>query len=123
MSRELAATTPISSRHHRTTPVGVNMLLLSAIPLLAILSAARALPPPRPGTPAFVRPRPSIPHLEAPSEELPVVSRNGTQLPAYTKTYYFNQLIDHNNPSLGTFRQQYWHTYEFYEPGGSPCTF
>ncbi|RDX43248.1 peptidase S28 [Lentinus brumalis] len=94
------------------------MLLLSAISLLAILSVARALPPPRPGTPAFVRPRPSIPHLEAPSEELPVVSRNGTQLPAYTKTYYFNQLIDHNNPSLGTFRQQYWHTYEFYEPGG-----
>ncbi|KAH9925851.1 peptidase S28 [Epithele typhae] len=50
--------------------------------------------------------------------ERPVVSRNGTQLPAYTKTYYFKQLIDHTNPSLGTFSQRYWHTYEFYEPGG-----
>ncbi|CAK5262516.1 unnamed protein product [Mycena citricolor] len=48
----------------------------------------------------------------------PVTSRNGTALPPYTTTYSFQQLIDHNNPSLGTFTQRYWHTYEFYEPGG-----
>ena len=58
-----------------------------------------------------------MPRLGTPSEDVPVVSRNGTQLPAYSKVYWFNQLIDHTNPSLGTFRQRYWHTYEFYEPG------
>ncbi|KAG6860254.1 hypothetical protein C0995_013704 [Termitomyces sp. Mi166 len=48
----------------------------------------------------------------------PVTSRNGTVLPPYNTTYEFDQLIDHNNPSLGTFKQRFWHTYEFYEPGG-----
>ncbi|KAG6839818.1 hypothetical protein C0991_011338 [Blastosporella zonata] len=49
----------------------------------------------------------------------PVVSRNGTVLPSYDTVYEFDQLIDHNNPSLGTFKQRFWHTYEFYEPGGT----
>lgn len=40
------------------------------------------------------------------------------QIPPYDTVYYFNQLIDHNQPSLGTFRQRYWHTWEFYRPGG-----
>ncbi|KAG7097309.1 hypothetical protein E1B28_004671 [Marasmius oreades] len=44
--------------------------------------------------------------------------RNGTVLPPYDTVYHFDQLIDHNNPSLGTFKQRFWHTYEFYEPGG-----
>jgi pimeloyl-ACP methyl ester carboxylesterase len=48
----------------------------------------------------------------------PVTSRNGTVLPPYNHTYFFDQLIDHNNPSLGTFKQRFWHTWEFYEPGG-----
>lgn len=48
----------------------------------------------------------------------PVVDRNGTEIPPYNTTYYFEQLIDHNDPSLGTFSQRYWHTWEFYEPGG-----
>ena len=51
-------------------------------------------------------------------EQQPVTSRNGTALPAYTKVYQFLQLKDHGNPSLGTFHQRYWFTYEFYEPGG-----
>lgn len=46
-----------------------------------------------------------------------LVDRNGTELPPLNTTYYFDQLIDHNNPSLGTFKQRYWHTWEFYEPG------
>jgi hypothetical protein len=46
-----------------------------------------------------------------------VVSRNGTILPSYTTVYTFDQLIDHNNPSLGTFKQRFWHSCEFYEPG------
>ncbi|KAI0072974.1 peptidase S28 [Panus rudis PR-1116 ss-1] len=61
-------------------------------------------------------PRPSVPSVEAP--DMPVTSRNGTQLPAYNTTYYFEQLIDHNNPKLGTFKQRFWHTWEFYEDGG-----
>lgn len=31
--------------------------------------------------------------------------------------YYFDQLIDHNNPSLGTFTQRYWQSWEWYKPG------
>jgi hypothetical protein len=38
-------------------------------------------------------------------------------VPPYDKIYYFDQLIDHNDPSKGKFRQRYWHTAEFYQPG------
>ncbi|KAF7332418.1 putative extracellular serine carboxypeptidase [Mycena kentingensis (nom. inval.)] len=48
----------------------------------------------------------------------PVISKNGTVLPPYNTTFTFQQLIDHNNPSLGTFTQRFWHTWEFYEEGG-----
>ncbi|KAJ7771109.1 peptidase S28 [Mycena maculata] len=64
----------------------------------------------------FLR-KPTIPIVPVERTE-PVTSRNGTVLPPYNTTYYFQQLIDHNNPSLGTFTQRYWHTYEFYESGG-----
>ncbi|KAH9917352.1 serine carboxypeptidase S28-domain-containing protein [Fomitopsis serialis] len=47
-----------------------------------------------------------------------IVDRNGTELPPLNTTYYFDQLIDHTNPSIGTFKQRYWHTWEFYEAGG-----
>lgn len=60
---------------------------------------------------------PAAPRVTAPAD-VPVVSRNGTQLPPYTQVYTFQQLIDHNNPSLGTFTQRFWHTWEFYEQGG-----
>ena len=43
---------------------------------------------------------------------------NGTKLPPLNTTYYFDQLIDHDNPSLGTFKQRYWLSYQHYEPGG-----
>lgn len=61
--------------------------------------------------------RPSVPVVPIPSDAPPVTSRNGTQLPPYNTTYYFDQLIDHNNPGLGTFKQRFWHTYEWYERG------
>ena len=86
--------------------------------LVLFLFCVKALPAHSKG-PALVPPRPSVPHAENPLEGLPVISRNGTQLPDYTHVYYFNQLIDHSNPSLGTFKQRYYHTYEFYEPGAS----
>jgi len=61
--------------------------------------------------------RPGVPKV-ASAVGSPVTSRNGTALPPYDTIYYFNQLIDHNNPDLGTFSQRYWFTYEFYEAGG-----
>jgi len=42
---------------------------------------------------------------------------NGTQIPPYTALYTFDQLIDHDNPSKGTFKQRFWYTWEFYKPG------
>ena len=65
---------------------------------------------------ANMPPRPSVPAV-APPDAGAVTSRNGTALPPYNTTYYFDQLIDHADPSLGTFKQRYWHTYEFYEEG------
>ena len=32
----------------------------------------------------------------------------------------FDQLIDHNNPSLGTFKQRYWYSTEYWRGPGSP---
>ncbi|KAI9056848.1 peptidase S28 [Trametes sanguinea] len=42
----------------------------------------------------------------------------GAKLPPINTTYYFDQLIDHENPSLGTFKQRYWFNYQYYQPGG-----
>lgn len=36
------------------------------------------------------------------------------------KLRYFDQLIDHNNPSLGTFKQEYWYSEEYYGGPGHP---
>ncbi|KAJ7437078.1 peptidase S28 [Mycena galericulata] len=66
---------------------------------------------------ANFRPKPSVPIVSI--EQMgPVTSKNGTVLPPYNTTYTFQQLIDHNNPSRGTFTQRFWFTYEFYEAGG-----
>lgn len=32
--------------------------------------------------------------------------------------YFFNQLLDHSNPSLGTFPQRYWFNDGYYNEGG-----
>ena len=94
----------------------VTALLLSASPVAARTRDGRGH--------ANIPPRPTVPIVPMPTGLVatPVTSRNGTVLPPYTTTYYFDQLIDHNNPSLGTFKQRYWHTYEWYEPGGSTST-
>lgn len=60
--------------------------------------------------------RPSVPTVPAPVDG-PVTSRNGTALPPYNQTYLFDQLIDHTNPSLGTFKQRFWTTAEWFEKG------
>ena len=47
----------------------------------------------------------------------PMNYHTGEVLPPLNTTYYFDQLIDHSNASLGTFKQRYWHTWEWYKPG------
>ncbi|KAJ7682355.1 serine carboxypeptidase S28-domain-containing protein [Mycena polygramma] len=90
--------------------------MLLRLSLVAVsLSLVNALHDGRPH--ANFRPKPTIPTVHV--EQIgPVTSKNGTVLPPYNTTFTFQQLIDHNNPSLGTFTQRYWHTWEFYEEGG-----
>lgn len=61
-------------------------------------------------------PRPVVPRVEAVD---PLVTHDGAALPPITTVYYFDQLIDHTKPSLGTFKQRYWHTWQFYQAGMS----
>jgi len=89
--------------------------VFGSLALLAVSVVQARLPDGRPH--ANMAPRPSIPKVVAPSA-VPVTSRNGTTIPPYNTTYYFNQLIDHNHPELGTFVQRYWHTWEFWCTGG-----
>ncbi|KAG2048971.1 hypothetical protein BDR06DRAFT_962018 [Suillus hirtellus] len=67
---------------------------------------------------AMLRGMPSLPKLPLPDRYRFITSQNGTVLPPITTVYYFDQLMDHNNPDLGTFQQRYWMNWEFYEPGG-----
>ncbi|KIP03851.1 hypothetical protein PHLGIDRAFT_25906 [Phlebiopsis gigantea 11061_1 CR5-6] len=39
-------------------------------------------------------------------------------LPPLNMTYYLDQLVDHTSPGLGTFKQRYWHTWEWYKSEG-----
>ncbi|TCD70021.1 hypothetical protein EIP91_005273 [Steccherinum ochraceum] len=81
--------------------------LAVVLPALALLS------------PTFSRvspPRPSVPIVPVPDGPLQDVT--GKALPPLNTTYEFDQLIDHNNPHLGTFKQRFWHTWEFYQTGG-----
>ncbi|RXW23936.1 hypothetical protein EST38_g1913 [Candolleomyces aberdarensis] len=48
----------------------------------------------------------------------PVVDVNGNTIPNYDVVYEFDQLIDHNNASRGTFKTRYYHTWEYYREGG-----
>ena len=62
--------------------------------------------------------RPTIPEVRLGARaSLPVVDVNGNELPPYNTVYYFDQRIDHNRPYLGTFKQRFWHTAEYYKPG------
>ncbi|RXW19278.1 hypothetical protein EST38_g6575 [Candolleomyces aberdarensis] len=48
----------------------------------------------------------------------PVADVNGNAIPDYDVLYEFDQLIDHNNASRGTFKMRYYHTWEYYREGG-----
>ncbi|KAG2039982.1 peptidase S28 [Suillus americanus] len=65
---------------------------------------------------AMLRGMHSLPKLSV--SERSRTSLNGTALPPITTVYHFDQLIDHNDPGLGTFQQRYWMNWEFYKPGG-----
>ncbi|KAJ8474948.1 hypothetical protein ONZ51_g6894 [Trametes cubensis] len=85
-------------------------LIISFVPfLLAGLVSAIASP--------WSHSRPGMRQIDAVSHEV-FHKTNGTKLPPLNTTYYFDQLIDHDNPSLGTFKQRYWLSYQYYEPGG-----
>ncbi|KAH8101149.1 serine carboxypeptidase S28-domain-containing protein [Cristinia sonorae] len=56
--------------------------------------------------------------LEDAKVSVSAVDFTGAPIPPVDTIYYFDQLIDHNNPQLGTFKQRYWHYWEFYKPGG-----
>lgn len=61
--------------------------------------------------------RPAPPKVNVPHDYIPI-DKSGNALPPINTTYYFDQLIDHADTSKGTFKQRYWHTWEFYEEGG-----
>ncbi|KAK0441216.1 peptidase S28 [Desarmillaria tabescens] len=44
--------------------------------------------------------------------------RESASVTPYDTVYYFDQLIDHDDPSKGMFKQRYWHSAEFYKEGG-----
>ena len=60
--------------------------------------------------------RPTIPHIALSASAI-VKDISGNALPPYETVYWFDKLIDHTNPELGTFKQRYWHTWEYYKPG------
>lgn len=61
---------------------------------------------------------PGIPKVDVNDLEASHAHLRARDLPPYDTIYYFDQLIDHDDPSMGTFKQRYWHTAEFYEAGG-----
>ncbi|KAI0029920.1 peptidase S28 [Vararia minispora EC-137] len=84
-------------------------LLLSAAPLAyALVRRARPLPLPDP-----------LPLTESERRSRVVQGVNGpVELPPLDTIYYFDQLIDHNDASKGTFQQRYWMNWEWYALGG-----
>jgi hypothetical protein len=69
-------------------------MLLRLSLVAAALSLVSALPDGRPHANFF--PKPTIPIVPV-EHDGPVTSRNGTILPPYNTTFFFQQLIDHNN--------------------------
>ncbi|GJJ15866.1 hypothetical protein Clacol_010144 [Clathrus columnatus] len=61
-----------------------------------------------------IPPRPAIPQIDIP-EDVTRFDKSGAVLPPLNKTYFFDQLIDHNEPSKGTFKQRFWTTWQEYE--------
>ncbi|KAI9446835.1 peptidase S28 [Lactarius indigo] len=92
--------------------------MLAVLPFLAFVSLAYALFPngPNPGLSQPLIPIISAPDsLESHAFRLP---NSDEEHPPLNTTYYFDQYIDHDDPTLGTFKQRYWVSWEFYKSGG-----
>ena len=87
------------------------MRLLFLAFLLATLGCASAV------TTRSFGPRAPLPSPLDAGATPALVDTNGDTVPPLTTVYYFDQLIDHTNPSKGTFQQRYWMTWSFYENG------
>ncbi|KAF9031816.1 peptidase S28 [Hymenopellis radicata] len=95
----------------------LHVLLSSALLTSCFSAVQAALPNGR--AHGNAPPLPLPPVIEIPDRRVEAFRSNGADaLPPYNTTYYFDQLIDHTDPSKGTFQQRYWHTWEFYEPDG-----
>ncbi|KAJ7650700.1 peptidase S28 [Roridomyces roridus] len=57
-------------------------------------------------------------HLKQPPITFSNVQKNGLTAAASPQAYYFDQLLDHSNPSLGTFQQRYYFFDGYYKEGG-----
>lgn len=90
-----------------------------ALAALALASAVHARLPDGRAHGNTPRP-PAVPPLAA--DNVAVTDVSGAALPPLNTTYFFDQLIDHTNPSLGTFKQRFWHTWEWYEAGEDVAT-
>ncbi|KZV68146.1 peptidase S28 [Peniophora sp. CONT] len=88
------------------------MLLRSLLSLTVIVAGVSAIT-----TRSFGPKAPHPPALDA-GEAHGLLDTNGNALPPLYTVYYFDQLIDHNDPSKGTFQQRYWMTWNFYKAGG-----
>lgn len=64
-----------------------------------------------------MKPSPVVPKVTL-ADSGPLLDQSGNALPPIDTVYLFDQLIDHSDPSKGTFKQRYWHTWEWYKPGG-----
>jgi len=61
----------------------------------------------------------SHPLLSFPPRIYPTVRDvNANQIRSSDEVHYFDQLIDHSDPSRGTFKQRYWTNSEYYKTGG-----
>lgn len=86
------------------TPTAVAAIF-SAV---AVASASRTSPLPRQRIP-----RPQVPKTVpvSPTTTVPNIT---------TTTLFFDQLLDHNNPSAGTFKQRFFFSEGFYTGPGAP---
>lgn len=84
----------------------MKFLLFSALSSLASVATA-----------SLARPGMLLPPLDA--DDLTAFRVAAAAVPT-TGEGYFEQLLDHDNPSKGTFKQHYWWNSEFYGGPGSP---
>lgn len=66
-----------------------------------------------------------IPPVVASDLSFPILrmATNATDATSTTGTGFFTQLLDHNNPSKGTFQQQFWWNSQYWDGPGSPVSF